>query len=228
MLWFTGLFADVALLPARIVAGNLHRVPDGLDAATAALADNLACVLKGRAETPGREGERALVLGAGALGLLWTWALARDGARVTVVARHAASLAPATKFGATRTAGLDELERRLASGERFDLVVEAVGSPEAWGLALRALGRGGRAQLFGGPPDGTTVALDARRLHYEEQTLTASFHHTPKHLDEALQLLAGVGPWSGLLGSEPVTLDDLPATLTRIGHGAAAKAVVRP
>src|SRR5688500_13837180 len=72
MTWFTGLFAERVLVPARIVEKNLHRVPEGLDARTAALAEALATVLKGYDRTPVRRGERAVVLGTGALGLLWT------------------------------------------------------------------------------------------------------------------------------------------------------------
>ena len=229
MTWLTGFFADHLLVPARVVARSLHRVPAGLAAEVAALADNLACVLKGREETPGRAGETALVLGAGPLGLLWTWALARDGARVTTSARHAESLAPAAGFGAAESRPVDDVERGLAGGERFDRVVEAVGSREAWALSLAAVAPGGRVQLFGGPPDGTTLPLDARRLHYEELTLTASFHHTPKHLEAALALLAGPGPWRELVSDERLALDALPAWAARREPPAGArKILVRP
>jgi L-iditol 2-dehydrogenase len=229
MTWLTGFFADHLLVPARIVAQSLHRVPPGLAPEVAALADNLACVLKGRDETPGHLGETALVLGAGPLGLLWTWALARDGARVTTSARQAGSLAPAPSFGATSTARVDEVERCVAGGERFDLVVEAVGSPEAWALALAAVAPGGRVQLFGGPPDGTTLPLDARRLHYEELTLTASFHHAPRHLEAALTLLAGPGPWHALVNDVPLPLDALPQwAAQREPPAGARKVFIRP
>ena len=86
-------------------------------------------------------------------------------------------------------------------------------------------------QGFGGPPDGTTLPLDARRLHYDEITLTASFHHTPRHLADALALLAASpDPWRTLLADSPLALDDLPAHLAE-SRGSARrgrKAVVQP
>lgn len=228
MLWLTGMFADRLLVPARAVAHGLHRVPAGLAPETAALADNLACVLKGHEETPGRPGESALVIGAGPLGLLWTWALAGSGARPDLTARSAAPRALAAAFGAAETPPASEVERRVAAGQRYDLVVEAVGRPETWALALAAVAPGGRVQLFGGPPDGTTLALDARRLHYEELTLSASFHHTPRHLAAALALLAGPGPWASLLAPARVPLERLPALLAAPPAPGASKSVVIP
>jgi L-iditol 2-dehydrogenase len=228
MRWLSGFFADHLLVPARHVETSLQRVPAGLAPEVAALADNLACVLKGHTETPGRAGETALVLGTGPLGLLWCWALARADARVTLVGRRPAALAHAAPFGAPATASADDLARRLATGERFDLVVEAVGSADTWALALTAVAPGGRVQGFGGPPDGTTLPLDARRLHYDEITLTASFHHTPRHLAEALALLAASpDPWRTLLADRPLALDDLPAYLAGPAPAHGRKAVVR-
>lgn len=211
MLWLTGFFADAWLVPARVVERNLHPLPAGLAPEVAALADNLASVLHGLERTPARPGTRARVLGAGPLGLLWCWALAQAGAEVTLAARTPPAAAAARAFGAPRVvaAGLP--------AEPAELVVEAVGSPEAWAQALAALAPGGTLNGFGGPPDGTHLALDARRLHYEELTLASSFHYRPAHLARALALLAGPGPWTHLLDPRPVRLADLPALLASDG-----------
>jgi L-iditol 2-dehydrogenase len=50
--------------------------------------------------------------------------------------------------------------------------------------------KGGLVNLFGGPPAGTTVALDTNLLHYSDLTLKASFHHTPASARAAFDLLA--------------------------------------
>jgi L-iditol 2-dehydrogenase len=229
MRWLTGCFADHLLVPERHVATSLHRVPGALAPEVAALADNVACVLKGHAETPGRSGESALVIGTGPLGLGWAWALARAGARVTVAGRRAAGLADALAFGAAETVTADDLARRVGADERFDLVVEAVGMAETWTQALAAVAPGGRLPGFGGPPAGTTLAVDAHRLHYEEITLTASFHHTPRHVGDALELLAASpDPWRTLLAESPIALDDLPAHLAAPAPARGRKSVVRP
>ncbi len=225
MRWLTGMLADHVLVPAPIVVGNLHRVPAGLASEVAALADNLASVLHGVERTPAAPHDRALVIGSGPLGLLWCWALSGAGAEVTLAGRRAAPLAEAAAFGARSTWLLPADGAILPPAEPFDLVVEAVGQPTTWSLALEAVAPGGAVNGFGGPPDGTRLAVDARRLHYEELTLSASFHYAPRHLARALALLAGPGPFAGLLEQRTLTLEEAAAAL---GRGGSGKAVVRP
>jgi L-iditol 2-dehydrogenase len=211
MTWMTGTFAERLAVPARIVASNLHRVPEGLAPQTAALAEALATVLKGHDRTPARRGETAVVLGTGALGLLWTRVLSAAGAEVTAVGRRRDREGVARALGAAHVSGVAEFEERVAAGEaQADLVVEAVGSIESWQAALAAARPGGRVHMFGGPPKGAVVPLDTQRLHYDELLVTASFHHTPFHFAEALRLLAGGLLDPALLIQERVALADLP------------------
>jgi L-iditol 2-dehydrogenase len=44
--------------------------------------------------------------------------------------------------------------------------------------------------FFGGCAAGTHVALDTNRLHYNDITLRATFHHTPAICRKALELIA--------------------------------------
>lgn len=206
MRWLNGFFATHLIVPARIAAQNTHALPAGLDARTAALAENLACVLKAKDKTPVRLGQPAAVIGAGPLGLLWTWALTRAGGRVTVIDPDPAARDRATAYGAIATLAPDEAEAPLDAA----LVVECVGNVEAWALALRLARPGATVHLFGGPPTGSEVPLATDRLHYDELTLTASFHHTPYHFRKALDALAAHGPaLSGMIETS-VALDALP------------------
>jgi len=230
MLWLTGMCADHLLVPARIVAGNLHRVPDGVDPRAAALAENVACVLKGRDRTPGRAGEHAVVLGAGAMGLIWTRVLTITGVRVTTVDPLPDRRDLALRLGAEAVYDSGEFEESLERGEvAADLVVEAVGRPEAWQTALRAAAPGGRVHLFGGPPRGTSVSLATQRMHYDELTLVSSFHHTPYHLAEAVRAVCAGVVDPALLVPETVALADLPAFFLRCFEGGGPpKAAVSP
>jgi len=220
--WLTGCLADELLVPATIVEKNLHRVPPGLAPETAALAENLACVLKGLDHTPPRAGERVLVLGGGPMGVLWVRALSSAGARVTLVGRNPLSEPLGRRAGAQRFVSAGSLE----AGERFDLVVEVVGTAESWQHSLAAVAPGGRVHFFGGPPPGTRLPIDAERLHYEELTLTASFHHTPAHFAKALALLADGFVEPDLLLEDPMGLADVAAWLAR-PRRAPRKGVVR-
>jgi L-iditol 2-dehydrogenase len=230
MAWLLGLYAEAVIVPPRIVKTNLHRVPEGLDAAGAALAENLACVLKGHDRTPVRRGERAVVIGTGALGLLWVRVLAGRGAHVVAVERRRERAEVARALGAAEIEKVGPFEERARRGEvRADLVVECVGSPEAWETAIAAAGPGGRVHFFGGPPRNTTAGLDTQRMHYEELLLASSFHHTPYHFAEAVRLLGEGILAPELLVTERIGLDDLPGFFRRQFEGAGpVKAAVIP
>ena len=59
-----------------------------------------------------------------------------------------------------------------------------------WQWALQMVRRGGAINLFGGCPRGTKVEFEASAVHYSEITIKSSFHHTPRFIREALDLIA--------------------------------------
>ena len=83
-----------------------------------------------------------------------------------------------------------EQVRKVTSGRRgADVVIEAVGSKETWQQAMGMVRRGGTINLFGGCPSGTHIPLDSTLIHYSEITIKANFHHTPRHIREALEAI---------------------------------------
>jgi L-iditol 2-dehydrogenase len=80
--------------------------------------------------------------------------------------------------------------RKLTGGRGADVVIEAVGLPEVWQLALQLLRRGGVVNFFGGCPTGSDVGVDTNLLHYSELTLKASFHHTPQLIRKGLDAVS--------------------------------------
>ena len=63
----------------------------------------------------------------------------------------------------------------MTEGRGADVVIEAVGLPELWQLAMHLLRRGGVVNFFGGCATGTEVSLDTNLLHYSEITLQGQF-----------------------------------------------------
>ena len=59
------------------------------------------------------------------------------------------------------------------------LVIEAVGRPEAWELAVAMAAPGGTVNLFGGCARDSTFTVPTVRVHYEEVALIGTYHHTP-------------------------------------------------
>jgi len=187
-----GAYAEFLLVPERIARANLLPVPPTLAPEVAALVEPLACCLHGVAAAGIQEGDAVAVLGPGPIGLMLCACVADAGGRPVSVGGRPERRALAPEFGA-----------QPGDGRGADVVIEAVGSEEAWLEAMRLVRPGGTALLFGGLPRQTTPPLDAYRLHYEELTLRGAFHHTPRTVRAALAFLAsGAYPWAKLVTHE--------------------------
>jgi L-iditol 2-dehydrogenase len=183
--FLNGAYAEYLLVPARIAARNLLPVPPGLAAEVAAMTEPLACCLHGVERAELEPGRTVAVLGPGPIGLMLCAAAKDAGAHVVAVGGRAERRELAREFGA-----------EPGDGRGADVVIEAVGTAEAWRDALELVRPGGTVVFFGG----REVAVDTFRLHYEELTLRGAFHHTPRHVRAALAFLAsGAHPWERLV-----------------------------
>ncbi len=224
LLFLNGAYAEYITVPARIVAANLLHLPDHLSYTAAALCEPLACCVKGVEDTGVQGGETVVVLGNGPIGLMMIRLCAARGARVVAIGRRAPRLQAAGRMGADVV--IDQLTcqdvaaevRALTEGRGADRVIECVGRPEAWELGIGLTRRGGTCNLFGGCPSGTHITIDTVRMHYEELKLIGSFHHTPRHISAALNLLADDTVTPEVLVNDRITLDELTEALRRMGR----------
>jgi L-iditol 2-dehydrogenase len=196
LLFNNGAYAEYIRIPGRIVERNLYEIPAHLDYRDAALVEPLACVVRGLDETGIRTGDNLVIMGLGPIGSMFVRLGQVYGARVIAVGRRKAQLDRARKLGADECVLSDESNdataevKRLTGGRGADVVIEAVGQPEAWEMCVRMLRRGGTVNFFGGCPADSHIALDTQLLHYSELTCMASFHHTPKHIRKALDIVS--------------------------------------
>ena len=194
LLFNNGAYAEYIRIPDRIVKKNTYAVPDHVSYQDAALVEPLACVLRGIEETGLRAGDTMAVIGLGPIGMMFV-RLAKSvyGARVIAIGRRQTQLDRAKAMGADEVVinsdGSDVLGpvQEMTGGRGADVVIEAVGVPEVWQLAIKLLRRGGVVNFFGGCPSGTEIKVDTNLLHYSELTLKASFHHTPALIRKALE-----------------------------------------
>ncbi len=241
LLFNNGAYAEFLHVPARIVLRNTLRVPEGMPFEHAALVEPLACVMRGLEESNAHAGQTAVVLGAGPIGLLFIHAAALLGLHVIAVVKRADQVQAARRLGAASVVRVTEVEdpvaaaRELTPGGRgADLVLEAVASPESWQWAVSMARKGGTVNLFGGPPAGTTVALDTNLLHYSDLTIKASFHHTPGTARRAFDLLRSGEFDCSMFLTGTATLPEVPEVfhrmLTRSAEGTVAqiKTVIYP
>jgi L-iditol 2-dehydrogenase len=196
LLFNNGAYAEYIKVPQRIVAVNMLRIPDNVSFEAAAMCEPLACVLHGLNETHAERGDSIVIIGAGPIGLMFMQVAKLSGLRVIAVVKRDEQVKDTRRFGADETVQITavsdpvEAVRALTPKRRgTDVVIEAVGRPEAWQWAVDMVRKGGTVNFFGGCASGTKVELDTQRLHYSQITLKATFHHTPEMVRRAFDLI---------------------------------------
>lgn len=226
LLFWNGAYAELARIPARVVRLNLLPLADGMGFRQAALAEPLACVVRGIDDCAIRPGQTVAVIGAGAIGLMLVRLAAARGAHVIAVGRNRGRLERARAQGASETLAArdgDDLGSRLRAlgpdQQGPDVVIEAVGLPQTAEAAVRAVRKGGLVNLFAGCPADARVSVDAQRLHYQELTIRSTFHHTPASFRRAFRMIADgeVDPLAFITAEAPLAA--LPEVLRRLAHG---------
>ena len=121
-----GAFAEFLTLPA----GNLHEVPDTLDDETAVFAEPVAAACRILEQVDLTDRTTVAVVGDGRMGLLVAQVLRTVTRGVTIFGRHD------DKLEIGRSLGLTTRRTDALSTVRFDVVVDATGSPEGLTRAL--------------------------------------------------------------------------------------------
>jgi threonine dehydrogenase-like Zn-dependent dehydrogenase len=124
-----GIFAEFTTLPLL----NLHRVPDSVPDEMAVFTEPLAAALEIQQQVQVRPTDRVLVVGAGRLGQLVAQTLALTGCDLHVVARHT------YQQNILRERGIRVIAEENIGPWRWDIVVEATGSPAGFSLARQAI-----------------------------------------------------------------------------------------
>ncbi|MCE2717592.1 MAG: zinc-binding dehydrogenase [Dolichospermum sp.] len=212
--WNNGTFAEYLRIPAPIVQHNLLQIPDQLPSVLAAMTEPLACVLHGISRSQVKPHDRVVVLGDGAIGLMFV-AVLSEYTEVILWGGNNKRLEIGKKLGAARTFNYHQVTdipntvRELTDGWGADVVIEATGIPSVWEKAIACARPGATVNLFGGCPKDTTITLNTEQLHYSEITIKGVFHNTPEYVKSALSLIASGTISFDLLISEQRPLQDL-------------------
>ena len=193
-----GGFAELTLVPA----GNVYPLPDGVEARTGALAEPLAngVHVARLGLAGGHSVERAVVIGAGTIGLMCLQAAVLEGiGEVHAVEPHEVRRDQALALGAaTAHASAEEARGALedaTEGLGVDLVVDAVGAEATRMAALELLRPGGRAVFIGLHDDETTLGYHG--VVRGQLDLQGSYAYTAEDFETALEWLvegrAGIG-----------------------------------
>jgi threonine dehydrogenase-like Zn-dependent dehydrogenase len=191
---------------------QLFAVPDGLADERAVLVEPLACAVHAARRAAIEPGERVLVVGAGAIGLLTVLALRALSAvgEILVVAKYPKQRALATAYGASAVIAPDEIVGGVRRATRALRLDPEHGSPYLLGgvdvtlecsgsgldAALRVTRAGGRVVLSGLP----TSSPDLTALWFRELSLVGAYAADPVDMTLALEIAAASPQLDALVG----------------------------
>ena len=182
-----GGFAERVAAPAKVI----YPIGD-LPFEQAVFAEPLSCVVHGLQRATPALGDRAVIFGAGPIGLLLMQAVRRAGAAqvvVTDVQQH--RLALAASMGADATILADE-DQPAALREwapwGYDMVIDATGVPGVVARTFDYVTPGGKVLLFGVCPKGATVPFNPFDLFRRDVSVYGSFA-VNMTFEQAIELL---------------------------------------
>ncbi|MFO1033447.1 MAG: zinc-binding dehydrogenase [Hyphomicrobiales bacterium] len=225
-----GGFTEMIRVPECLVPETVVAIPDHVPDLRAAFMEPLACCLRALDRVPVQQGDTAVIVGAGAIGLLFVPLLAAQGVHVVACDAREARLAEALRWGAKAAvkAGDDSLVaevKHLSQGRGADVVILTVTTPATMALALTLLRDGGTFIPFGVKP-GPAMPVDLWSLYRREISLVTSYSATPDGLCRAMDLLAGPGFELERTISHTFSIDEAGAGFALLHEAKASKVVI--
>jgi (R,R)-butanediol dehydrogenase/meso-butanediol dehydrogenase/diacetyl reductase len=205
-------------------ADALFRVPTGLELRTAALTEPTAVALHGVRRSGIQPGQRALVTGAGPIGLLTIAVLRALGIDDITASEpapkrrdRALAVGASVALSPDRLPAPDDYPSELID-DPFDAAIECSGRADAAEAALAALGRAG-VLVFSGTGM-KWPRFNGNRIILNELTILGSLEYSRADYDEAIALLAGGRlPTDQLIEPEDVPLSSVQHAMEQLVVG---------
>jgi L-iditol 2-dehydrogenase len=195
--WPGGLAEYVAVPEEAVRLGTIHRLPEGLDPAFAAISEPLSSVVNAHEQAETGLGDTVMIIGSGPIGCAHiSLARARGADRVFIADILDERLKLAAPFGPDATINAAEVNlvdeaRRLTGGKGPDVVITATPAPIACVQAVEMARKTGRILVFGGlPKDNSKPGVDMNIVHYNALHVIGITAFGPRHQRQALELLA--------------------------------------
>jgi L-iditol 2-dehydrogenase len=225
-----GGFAEYIRVPALQVTHTTLALPATLPTARAIFIEPLACCLRALDRVTLYEGDTVLVVGVGAVGLLFVPLLCDRSVMVFATDLRPAQLQAAQAWGAHDALHAAETDvsskvRAASAGRGADLVILTVANQVTLNLALGALRDGGTLLLFGAKP-GDQLNVLAWELWRREINWISSYSTTPDLLPRALAILNRPAYALETMISQHFPLEAAPAGFALAHSGQATKVVI--
>ena len=233
---YPGGMAQYAVIPGRALAGgHVVKVPDGLKAEHAALAEPVSCAINSMENCGVGRGDTVVILGAGPMGLMnLSVARSRGAGKIILTEICSRRLALARSFGCDllinpNRQDLKALVMEATGGLGADVAIVAAPAPGPQEIALDLVRKRGTVCLFASLPLGQNMlSLDSRKVHYNELRLVGTSDSTPRHVEKAVRLLSTAQIPAEKLVTHVLDLDDIHTAFELMTSGEALRVVLKP
>lgn len=195
---YNGGMAEYTVIPERAIKnGHLVKVPAGVPAEVAALAEPVSCAVNSLSNCNISEGDTVLVIGAGPMGILNALiAKASKASKVMIAELNDERLKQCEGFGFYRLINpvkenLNDIVMSETDGYGADIVIVAAPAAAPQEEALRLTRKRGTVCLFASLPVGKSMLnIDSREIHYKELRVVGCSDSTSEHVQKAVEFLS--------------------------------------
>jgi len=216
----------------NVERGAVIELPEGLGYEEASLIEPLSCCILGLENARANGVRRAVIYGAGPVGLMIYKLLRHGGVEKVAVGdvseyRNSFSRRVGCELAFNPT-DREEMERVLRGPmpDGPELVVVATASVAAFEDATRLAAKGGTVLLFGAPKKGATGTIDLARLFLNGTSLVTSYASSEKETHAATKLLADKALTVTDLITHRFPLSDSEAAFAAAGQQQCMKALI--
>lgn len=187
-------FAEFIRVPASLVSHTVILIPDHIPTTRAVFMEPLACCLRALDRISLIEGDTAVIIGVGAVGILFAPLLRSLSVKTLVSDIRAERLQLALVWGAVggcvvEQGNIVDIARAETAGRGADVVILNVVDPNTMKAAIETVRDGGTILIFGSKPH-NEIITDWWEIWRREINFISSYSTTPEMLPRAMELLS--------------------------------------
>jgi L-iditol 2-dehydrogenase len=195
---YQGGYAEyVALNENMVNKGPIVKIPDEISYIEAAMVEPLTDVLNSHELIKLKEGDIAVVVGAGPIGAMHVSLLKLNGIGTTILSDISAERLSLAKKACNPEITVDSSKESLkdvimkvTSGRGADVVIIACSVKKAQEESLEIVRAGGDVILFGGLKEGESmIGLDSNVIHYKQISIHGTTGSRKKHFQEIMDAI---------------------------------------
>jgi L-iditol 2-dehydrogenase len=197
-----GGFAEYVLVPNKLIANGVYRLPDSISYDQSTFIEPLACVVRARRLAGVQPRQTVMVFGCGMSGLLHIQLAKAEDCRVIAIDLNVRRLELAAGFNADITidAAEDVAGRLLEVNDRkADVVILCTSAMSAVDQAWKCVDKGGVIVFFAVPGPDKQITVPLNDFWTQEIKILTSYYCGPPDIDDAIDLI----------NSETIRVDDM-------------------